>query len=162
MSKSGFTFEYSSYTKDLVYTRRRQLVCPMGTSRIFYLTDSLATPPPKKKLTIIQLCIGWGEKNKEQTCKRPKILNSSSNMCSSVALEAAIKGHFLTFSPLNIELSGLQNEGWLCGKDLAVDKIPRYRNSLLLPGFFASFTTFTGSYIGLGGKKLTSFSIVDR
>ena len=50
MSKSGFTFEYSSYTKDLVYTRRRQLVCPMGTSRIFYLTDSLATPPPKKKI----------------------------------------------------------------------------------------------------------------
>ena len=81
----------------------------------------------------------------------------------AVALAAAIKGHFLTFSPLNIELSGLQNEGWLCGKDLAVDKIPRYRNSLLLPGFFLPLSPHSQGLTQLGlnkirvEKNLTSF-----
>ena len=72
MSKSGFTFEYSSYTKDLVYTRRRQLVCPMGTSRIFYLTDSLAAPPPKKKINHHLVMYWMGEKGQGTDLQKAK------------------------------------------------------------------------------------------
>ena len=48
MSKSGFTFEYSSYTKDLVIYQKKTIGLSDGYKQNFLSNRQPSSPPPKK------------------------------------------------------------------------------------------------------------------
>ena len=62
MSKSGFTFEYSSYTKDLVIYQKKTIGLSDGYKQNFLSNRQPSNPPPKKKINHHLVMYWMGEK----------------------------------------------------------------------------------------------------
>ena len=72
MSKSGFTFEYSSYTKDLVIYQKKTIGLSDGYKQNFLSNRQPSSPPPQKKINHHLVMYWMGEKGQGTDLQKAK------------------------------------------------------------------------------------------